>query len=229
MKYLLLPVLLSSSALADDNSDYVLNKVTLNITITTESEGSETSNGYKYKLVELKFSNKELLEELVSREILSTIKGYEVVELFYGENQINFYAYNKKTGHAVVIPSDLLSYDSNSEGSDGVSSTTFKSKTKNNITTETWKGDFKAFSWDVNVAGAEGSAFAKGSYDRTATYNYDITRGISPSKVSYTTSYTAEVSGFGDEEIEDGYTVDGSVKSNNGKVVEPGEFFNLPQ
>lgn len=227
MKPLLLPLIGFSLSIALANATdlktyHTLNKVTLGITITTNKK--VPAERLTYVLVKAKFSNKELLEELFARDLISIIKGYEIVELCDDSTELGFYAYNRKTGNAVAIPADLLHYEKGVEDADLVYGLEkqIRSTNKKVITTE--KSSAKSYS-RITVAGADGQVFSWVNAVRISNlYHSDPFTTES----TYDLDYQSKVAGYSDKNTDDtsadDYVIDGTIRSNHGKVVDPEDF-----
>lgn len=230
MKSLTLPISIlcvSASAAFAEGDEYqfttfhTLNQVTIDAVVTTMRSIPATPSNYQ--LVEQKFSNKELLEELVSRGLIPSIKGYDVVEFRDDWNASTFHAYNRKTQHSLSIPSDLLHYEDNVVLGNGVSAWTEKDKDTNKIVSTIMKMSDKGLT-SSTIAGADGHAFYWVDATRTS---YNILPNRTHTYSEFMSAYRSEIFGFSAKDSEnelDDYTVNGIVKSGNGRLIDPALF-----
>lgn len=227
---LLIPIfsLLSTIAFAGtepetNDTHHTLHKVILGITLTTSVESPGPSP--RRNLAERKFSNRELLQELASRSIIPAISGYDIVELCDDLTQVGYYAHNRKTKHAALIPSDLLHYETNVHDDDGPIAYNAKARYTRTLGTWTYTGSARLWS-PITLAGAEGSAFTRIQGVITQTFKIQTPEVMD---TVYLFNYQSEISGYcppsdPEEAPYSDYTIHGTVRSGAGKIVSPDDF-----
>jgi hypothetical protein len=110
VKHLILALLALSPMAAQASISYgSAGRMTLNLRYTTPGESRTTLHGTSQRLDTTRFGNRELLEYLVDAEVISTIKGYTLVERYdQGGASMHFGVLNVSTGHLFPIPLDIL-------------------------------------------------------------------------------------------------------------------------
>jgi hypothetical protein len=192
-------VSMATPAMADTSYGWSLNSVTVKGRLVQSNIPIVYSEG-NTDFVFSKVSTSDILKGALDS---NNISGYSLVELISNSSSYGFFAYNKKTGNAVAIPTYWLAYD--------ISGDTYSVSRYRSVS----KGEFyryiaEAFvnTYDVNLYGGTGfsAATASFSYDSNGKYKLSYEGQLYIHTYTYDT-YAPSYQGL----------IDGTIKSEHSK------------